>query len=438
MAGEIKSIRSNQVPQGGATVTTDPSQGMQYLPNTATLYRISELLMANSEYNVTRLNALTLVPAQQNAFQIRNVGLGESLETLITGTISLNNAAGVPQVVQLAPDFPFNIIQRFLVEFNGSTPIDNLSGPELLTMMAKRHKGVYIGDAASAGAAYAQTNTHVSSSVAWCIGDANITCVAGTGLTGVSSISIGAAAAGVLTFGMYLRLPFTVREDLLLGLLPMQNNSVYADVQLTLPTLLGIDARSPLFVAGAIPGTLTMTANAINCQPDYNFWAIPNPNRVDLYKYLCSHNYMLISQQNNIQAATGAEGLQYNMPLNYFLMSMLLTLRDSTQALADPYTMLDLPFLDYNGTARYDRRGLLERQARQNMFYEGIPAGFGQLIYDGTDIEYLSNGSNMTRWIDMYQANNPRFVADVAAAFAVPGTYSVLREQLCPANVQLV
>lgn len=435
---DVKSIRSNQVPQGGPMMTTDPNQGMQYLPNTSQLYRISERLMANSEYNVTRLNQVNLVEAQQNAFQIRNVGLGESLELLITGTINLANAAGVVQNVVLAPEFPFNVIQRFLVEFNGQTPIDNLSGYELLGVMAKRNKGVFLGDGASAGATHAQTFARVSRAVAWVQGDANVTVVAGNGLTGVASVNVGAAANGNLTFGCYLRLPFTQRQDLLLGLIPMQNNSVYADVQITLPTLLGTDARSPLFVAGAIPATLTYTVTGITGQPLYNFWAIPNPNNVELYRYLCSHNYMLISQQNNVLSATGAEALQYNLPLNYFLVGMLLTMRDSTQALADPYTSLDLPFLDYNGTARYDRRDIQARQARYQIHAEGIPAGFGQIWYDGTDLEYQPNGTNMTRWIDMYQANNPRFVADVAAGFAINGTYSVLREQICPANVQLV
>lgn len=434
----VKSIRANQVPQGGPLATTDPSQGMQYLPNTAALYRISEMLMANSEYNVTMLNSVTLTPSQQTNFQVRNVGLGESLELLFTGTITLANAAVGAQVVSLAPEFPFNIVQRLIMEFNGQTPIDNLSGYELLGVMAKRWKGVLLGQGASAGATFAQTFCRVDRSVAWLTGDANLTVVAGNGLTGAATVSVAGSQTGVLTWGMYLRLPFTVRPDLLLGLIPMQNNSVYADIQITLPALLGTDARSPLFVAGAIPATLTMTASATQVQPNYWFWAIPNPNNVGLYQYLCSHNYMLLSQQNNVISAVGAEALQYNLPLNYFLMGMMLTLRDSTQALADPYTSLDLPFLDYNGTARYDRRDIRSRFARQNLFYQAPASGFGQLWYDGTDVEPLSNGSNMTRWIDMYQANNPRFVADIAAGFAINGTYSVLREQLCPANVQLV
>jgi hypothetical protein len=201
---------------------------------------------------------------------------------------------------------------------------------------------------------------------------------------------------------------------------------------------LGATAASPLFVAGGVPATLSNSASAIVCQPNYWFWAVPNPNDVTLYQYLASHNYMLLSQGNNALTGTGAEALQYNLPNNYLLMSLLLTLRDSTAALVDPYTTLDNVFLDYNGTARYDRRDIVSRTARQLIHYMGLPGAFGQLWYDGTDLDFEGNGMNMSRWLDMYEANNPRLIADVAAAFAVNGLYSVLREQIVPANVTLV
>jgi hypothetical protein len=38
----------------------------------------------------------------------------------------------------------------------------------------------------------------------------------------------------------------------------------------------------------------------------------------------------------------------------------------------------------------------------------------------------------------MYLANNPLIVADVQSGFSVSGTFSMLREQLVPANVQLI
>jgi hypothetical protein len=38
----------------------------------------------------------------------------------------------------------------------------------------------------------------------------------------------------------------------------------------------------------------------------------------------------------------------------------------------------------------------------------------------------------------MYLANNPQLVADVQASYSSPGSFSILREQLVPAQVNLV
>lgn len=435
---EQKAIRGNMLPPGGVTATTEAGQGLPLLPDTLTLQRMSEAFMERSEYNCIQLNKVTLTPQQQKSFIINNVGLGESLELFVEGSISLVNTAATAQDVNISPDFPYNLLSNILVQFNGQTVITNLSGYEALGIMAKRYKGVLIGLQASAGSKKNdQLKCRVATGIAYVEAGANVTLTQGDGLTGVTKATVAANSTGVLNFGFYLQIPFTLRQDLLLGLIPMQNNSVYASVTLTVPALLGANAGSPLYVSGGVPSTLTATAN-ITCQPTYNFWSIPMPNNPQLYAFLVSHSYMLLSQANNPINKTGAEALQYLLPNNYYLLSLLLTIRDSNNALVNVAQMVDNPFLSYNGTARVDRRDINTRMARQIIFYEGVPVPLGQLLWDGTDISYLTNGTNTTKWLNMYLANNPMFVADVASGFALPGSFSVLREQLVPANVQIV
>lgn len=432
-----QSIRANMLPPGGATATTEAGQGQPLLPDTFTLKRLSEQFMERSEPNVIQMNQKTLTPGQVTNFIINNVGLGESLELWVEGQIDLVNTKGGTEAVTLAPEFPFNLIRNLNVQFNGQTVISNLSGYELLGIMAKRNKNLLLGGAASAGVQYAQNLARVDKALAYVEAGANVTLATGNTVTGVITATVASSVTGVLKFGFFLDLPFTLRKDLLLGLIPMQNNSVYCNVSLTSPALTGITVEYPLSVATTWPATLT-TTTSINVFPHYNFWSIPSPNDVKLYSYLVSHSYMLLSQANNPLSKTGAEALAYNMPNNYYLLSLLLTLRDGTGALADIYTYLDNPYLNYNGTARVDRRKIKPRTARQVIHAEGIPSPLGQIIWDGTDTEYLPNSTNTTKWLNMYLANNPQFVADIGSAFSVTGKFSVLREQLVPANVQIV
>jgi hypothetical protein len=237
---------------------------------------------------------------------------------------------------------------------------------------------------------------------------------------------------------MYLEMPFTFRRDILLGLLPLQNNSVYANVQLTAPAILGTTAVSPLFVAGAIPATLSNSANAITVKPTYNFFAIPSPNNVNLYGFFVARSYMLLSQPNNTVSNTGAEALQYSIPNNFYLVSMLSTIRDGNGDLVDVPTAMDYPYLNYNNTARVDRKSIRTKLAAQELYYGAIPCGPGQMLWDGASSGVLQNSAWSTAFLDMYLANNPQLRADIAAGTTTPISYSVCREQLVPAQVQVL
>jgi len=435
------SVRSNMLPAGGISATMEAGQGQAFLPDTFTMQRLSEIFMVNSEQNCIKMNSQTLTAGQQSNFIINNVGLGESLELLVTGTITLVNSKSGTEVITLAPEFPFNIIQNIMTQFNGQTVLNSLSGYELLGIMAKRGKGVIKGMASSAGVVYTQSLGRVEKTIAWVKAGDNVTFATGNTLTGVTTATVATGAAGAVTgtidFGFYVELPFTVRRNILCGLLPMQNNSVYANIAVTVPTINGISELFPLHVDTTWPTTCTVSS-AITCQPTYNFWAIPSPNDSKLYQYLVANSYMLLSQGNNAMPTTGQEALQHSMPNNYYLMSLLLTMRDSAGALIDTYTYIDNPYLSYNGTARVDRRDMRTKIARDGLYNEGYASPLGQLIWDATNLDYLSNGFNTSKWLNLYQANNPMFIADVNAAVSVAGTYSVLREQLVPAAVKVV
>ena len=193
-------------------------------------------------------------------------------------------------------------------------------------------------------------------------------------------------------------------------------------------------------MAAGWPATATLANVVLSAQPTYNFWSIPTPNDAKLYEYLISHSYMLQSDVGNTLNALGLESMQYKLPNNYYLLSLLLTLRDGAAGglPVDVYTRIDNPFLNYNGTARVGRMDRLTRAARQAIHYEGVPTVWGQLLWDATDIDYLANGMNSTQWLNMYRANNPTFVADLLAGLTAPLTFSALREQLVPAQVKIV
>jgi hypothetical protein len=438
------SIRENTVPTGGAAVTTAAGQALPLLPDTLTLKMLSEKFMASSESNCIAMNPVPLAEGQQTTFTVQNVGLGSSLDLMFTVPIHIVNSVAATLI--LSPDFPFNIIQNITVQFNGQTVILSASGYELLAMMSKKHKGVFgslrstvdfsaLTDYGTVPNAIAQIDTVPV------VGTGTVVynpATVGRSLTGVYSITTPTACDVTVYVHFYLTLPFTLRKDLLLGLLPMQNNSVNLNVTITTPTLLGTTYLSPMYIA-SIPATLTVCKMVgATIQPTYNFWSIPAPNDVSLYSYLISHSYMMLSQPHNALAAGGVDALQYSLPNNYYLMSLLLTLRDSAGVLLTIPDIIGNSYLSYNGTARVDRRDIYTKLARQALQYQGNAVGLGQLIWDATDVDFEANGTNTTKWLNMYLANNPQFIADILGSPSVPLQYSVLREQLVPANIQLV
>jgi len=429
------SIRANSVPAGGVTATVVSSSGVPMVPTTDIARQYSEALANAGERNVTKLSQLTLVPGQTSSLQVRNTGLGQSIDIPVSGSISFVNSAVGAVALDFAPEFPFNLISRIGVQFNGQTNIISMTGYEALTMMAKRNKNVYVRRTGLTGA-YAQLASRVTNVQASVTAGANATLTAGDALCGYSSVSIAGSSTGVVNFKFNLRIDFTPREDLLLGVLPMQNNSVNALLQIDCPSLVGTTKASPFSIAN-IPATLAASISA-SFVPEYNFFAVPS-GIDDIVKYLVSFSYQQISVPANTVSATGGEALQYTLPNNYLLMSMLATIRDGNGALIDAASVIDNPYLNYNNTLQIDRRGMQSRLAIADRYYKaGVPFGPGQVMWDGTDLAIIPNSMLTAGWMNMYMANNPQWRMDVASGTTTPLSYSVLREQIVPAQVTAI
>ena len=435
------SIRGNSVPSGGATdtvSTVNPQTGQPLTPDQATCLSVSKQISKGGPPNVTLLNPMALSAGLDTSQQIRQTGLGESIDLPFSKqSLSFVNTSASPVTLFLSPEFPFSLIAKIGVQFNGQTNIIQMSGYEALAMMAKRSRsGLFVKPAGTAR--YNPFQARLSSTRASLTAGANVTLNAGDGLTGYTSITIAGSSTGVLYFDMNLRINFTMRKDLLIGLLPLQNNSVNAQLTLTCPTLVGTTPASPLWIS-VIPSTLTASISAV-CSPEYNFFA-NNAQIASYTKYMSAFSYQQITVPQQICQSTGSEALQYTLPNNYLLVSMLATIRDGNGVLLnvnDPAYGINFPYINYNNTNLVDRRSIASRLAVQSDYYGAVPYGPGQVLYDGSSIAHSPNGMDDASWLNMYYANNPQYRMDVQASVVTPLSYSMLREQIVPAQVTVI
>lgn len=108
------------------------------------------------------------------------------------------------------------------------------------------------------------------------------------------------------------------------------------------------------------------------------------------------------------------------------------------QKLLNVRNNIDYPHVVYNGTVTVDRTQLKTRIARE-VSETGAQYPYGQLIFDGAQTNNMhGNSANMSKWLNMYQANNPMFYADVDAGVIVPGSFDVLLEQIVPNHVEII
>ena len=91
--------------------------------------------------------------------------------------------------------------------------------------MAKRVKGMFLGQAPAIGTVNSQIYNRVDRAYATVTAGANSTFTAGNTITGEASVSIAASTTGVINFTMFLKIPFVISENgLLFGMLPISKS----------------------------------------------------------------------------------------------------------------------------------------------------------------------------------------------------------------------
>ena len=428
MAGQMGNVhRGNVVPQGGVT----PNQvggavgGGMIMPDTLQLQEMSDIFMENSEQNYLQFSSVPLVSGQTANFNLQTVGLGEGLELLIEGWIDIRNThASLVETVNLQPDFPYNILRNVTLIFNGQATLVQASAYDLLMMMIKRN--VKSGFARSINHA-ARLDRRICEVTA-----TSGTLVNGHGLTGFHQLTIPANTTARVNVRFYLDLSFVLRKDLLIGLLPMANTSVHANVELMVAPMVGTTPDFPFHGSA----NLSLIGSNVNVTPVYKFWALPK-NRA-LYEQFVNTSYVVTRFANKSIAAVGEKAISFEVPINFWLVSALMTIRNQARTLVDVTANLNNPHLVYNGTISVDRSPIAVKTARDFIFY-GLEAPTGHLIFDYANTGNLhGNSANMSKWLNMYQASNPVLYADVMAGFTVPGSYDVTLERLAPNHVQVI
>ena len=428
-------VRENTVPHGGATQVNvqGVAGGGMLLPDTIQVQEMADVFFENSEQNYLQLDSISLIPGRQTQFKLQNVGLGEGLELFITGSFGVQNTTAGVVTFNVSPEFPYNIISNLQLMFNGKVALINASGYELLRMMLKRNFGkLFVTTFDSLGTSAAQS-MRIDRRVA------NMTVTGGTPtagdtLTGVTSFTVAAAATATVAFEMYLDISFVLRKDLPFGLVPMQHNAIYANVTINTNSLLSATFDTPLQTP--VMTGLNILNPVITGLPTYNFWGLPA--QAQLYNFFVNNSYVITGYPRNPINNVGSRALAFNFPLNFWLISSMFTIRHGVnQALANIRSNVDNPHLVYNGTIHVDRTDIRTRTARE-ITNTGRVYPYGTLMFDGAQTNNLDgNSMNMSRWLNMYQANNPMYYADMIG-ITVPASFDVLLEQLIPNYVTVL
>lgn len=429
-------VRGNTVPQGGATDPTvgGVAGGGMLLPDTIQVQEMADIFFENSEQNYLQLNNVNLTPGRQTQFKLQNVGLGESLELLIEGSFDITNShATVNQDVTITPEFPFNLLTNVQLMFNGKVALVNASGYDLLRMMMKRNFRNGFIRSFQSGTAPVEQYMRVDKRIANMTVGAGGSLTAGQTLTGYDKVTITAASTCTINFEFYLDISFILRKDLPFGLVPMQHNAIYANITLNTNHILSDNHETPLQCSVA---EISVGNESITCEPTYNFWGLPS--NAELYNFFVNNSYVVTSYPKNDISSVGGKGLSFNFPLNYWLISAMFTIRENAEKLVNIRDAIDQAHLVYNGTIHVDRSSIKTRIARE-IVQTGEQYPYGTLMFDGAQTNNMfGNSVNMAKWLNMYQANNPSYYADIISPFALPGSFDVLLEQLIPNYVTVL
>lgn len=438
-------VRSNAQPAGGTTSRqpVEPSfapADIEALVNELT--PVAERFRAESSPLSAPLdNGATVNGGAGGTLQTRivSVGLGHRVISEHKVVISLNNTSAGAQVVNFSNFFPFNLLQNTQVQINGGATVYSASGLGALWTMSRNKRGIF--DLTNQGGfGFALSPALVRVTIA---GAAPTNAGAAGNFSGLASISIAATTTATVTVTFYTIEKFALDRESLLGALPLQNNSTFANMTRQINgTIVGAgpnNHKAPMFTAGAVPGTLlsslTWTVNST-----YEYMSVPADE--GLYRAMVQNSYQIQEQTNLTVNATGAGSLVWDIPQNQYLVAAHATLFDSQGNLLPVGSGgLSVLRLEYNAGAVIPVQKFADRdRAAQYMDYgDDRTWQGGYRFWDGEDTtEHIARADQMG-WVDTYAAATPQLVADVAATIAnLPISYNVCRESVVAGSVQVV
>jgi hypothetical protein len=439
--GGVVALQSNSQPISGTTATQPVPPSLapediaaikeQMVP---TIARFRE----NSSPMKAALDRLTFNVGDTKSARIASVGLGYMIVCEWTMVINLANANVGAQSVNVSPVFPYNLINQTQIGINGGATIYSASGlASFVTAFRNRAACWLLTSQGGLGPALSPALVRIT------VG-ANLTATNSTAaapsMSGLASISVAASTNGNLTVVFYTFHKIALDRESLLGALPLQNNSTFATIQHQLVNLLiGTGATNHKTPFGA-NANITATFNtAAICDMTYRFWSVPQDPA--LYQDMVQNSFQIQEQANLTVAATGSGALVYPVPQNQYLVAAHIWAYDNNNLLLPAGVGgLSRIVLQYNAGGIIPVVEFAGRQrAEQFLDYGDDRQAFnGYRWWDGEATTEDLTDADQAGWIDTYSAATPQFLADVAAAVAVPVVYGITRESVVAGAVQVV
>lgn len=435
MAGSpLTSIRSNSMPAAGVTSLQSVAPEQVPAEIAALVSELNSVITrfreASADMSISLDQAIYKAPGDSKSVRITSVGLGYRIRSHHQAILNVSNSAGAASVLQVSPYFPHNLIAGTNIQINGGTSVYSASGKAGLAVYGRTKRGFFT-----------PFNNGLSPAICRVTWGAGITATASAlfSFSGVSSISVAAGTVNAaVTADFYTFEKVAYSRDSLLGALPLQNNSVYAQLTRQLVgSLTGVDQTAPFYVVAGFPVTTTVTINSFTTDSKYDFWSVPSDP--GLYAPMVNNSYQVQEAANLTAGATGANALKYDIPTNQFLVATHLFAVDRNNA---PLGWADLskrqlmynggsiiPVVQDAGTTRADQYAV---------YGADLGAIPGYNLWDGDATTDQITDTDEAGWVDAYHAATPQLVSDVAANVQAPITYSVTREIIVAGAVQTV
>lgn len=450
-----KVVRGNTVQSGGvynpATVETgSPNSKLPLLSETSYF----EVFRNATEFNSISQAPVNISQGQPAAHNVHNIGFLQSIfeKVKISFTIT-NTASSGTTSVNVAEDAPFSAISRLTSQFNGSTVTHSVSPYNLYALYVKRLGGRKGGEFAHFDIDSGDTEiTTVSSSNINAINSkinsdttpfakiyfnsittgSTVTTTKGKlkGVTRLESITLAASGTANITFEFIIPVSYTPRKDMLLGLIPLQNNSVFLDVKFEINNIL-----SSSYVTPFVGSNASITDYSGTITPITDFYSVPNPwaGTSAIYEYLINYNYV-VSDSTFVENSTD---ISYNIPNNSYMLSFVNTFRNNTtkQLLKIGDTLNEM-YINYNGTATVQKVPTAYDLFKMDIDAIGsysMPTGV--YIKDFYNSLYTENGGDWSRALNLYDANSPTLTGTLTKSISGGTNVCVTMEKIIPVRV---